>query len=258
MSAIPVGGAGRLFSSSTGVSAAVGQAPLACACAGVAVALLGPPACQQLPQTLCQGGGGISWPLAMVRLRRIATSGIQPKWLICHNSRSSACSSGGLGLAARWAGRRGVPGFCRPDCPGDIITAREVHRRAPRLACLEAHMWRFAAPDRTPAAWERPAEVVQAACSAPALALALAKWKCWSRRVWSATSAGDQTSVGAEVWATCRLVPRSLTAAHVAAQDAGRGVGGERGERRASTWASHQLAAPNSRMSAGASWARMT
>ena len=69
--------------------------------------------------------------------------GIQPKWLICHNSRSSACSSGGLALAARWAGRRGVPGFCRSDCPGDIITAREVHRRAPRLACLEAHMWRL-------------------------------------------------------------------------------------------------------------------
>jgi len=44
----PSGGAGRLFSGSTGVSA-VGQAPLACACAGVAVALLGPPAFQQLP-----------------------------------------------------------------------------------------------------------------------------------------------------------------------------------------------------------------
>ena len=64
---------------------------------------------------------------------------------------------------------------------------------------------------RTPAAWERPAEVVQAACSAPALALA--KRKCWSRRAWSATSAGDQTSLGdVDPFAT-NLVPERRLAA---------------------------------------------
>ncbi len=85
----------------------------------------------------------ISWP-AMVRLRRIAASGIQPKWLICHNSWSSACSSGGLGLG------RARPG---PDRSGEsIIVAREAHRRVSPSAGLDStHTWRFAAPDRTPA-----------------------------------------------------------------------------------------------------------
>jgi hypothetical protein len=50
--------AGQLVSSSMGVSAAVGRAPLAVVCAGVAVALLGPPLVAQLRKTLCQGGGG--------------------------------------------------------------------------------------------------------------------------------------------------------------------------------------------------------
>ena len=118
------------------------------------------PCCSSCDRRSARAAAGISWPPPIVRLRQMAASGIQPKWLICHSSQSRACSSsasGGLRRPAAcsvlvWGGSpgrrhpwvRGIDeliGWCANEtfarfrCGGKVLP-QERAMRTPRVLSL--------------------------------------------------------------------------------------------------------------------------